>query len=1055
MISASLISDLESLQSDAVDRLKRDLKPEARELFSQLIKHYQEHFPELKDALIVLHFNLLLSCLDRHDSPDISGIINALIDCYRDLDRPTNATLEVSKQLVLWLSQPDVFTHSVQNVSAESRDELLWLVSRDFEEPLNLRDARFTLEPNIEPRVIARLLLPIDSGLFCYALARQATNIMTLPRWMRKLYRQQLHTPRIPEEIEDYLFAFTEHFQEEDYTKAYKSLLAAFEWAVLIAPALAFEWVIGLVLLESYEELEYLSYVPSLPVERRVTLTIKLHRDFALLLAEERDAECLVLHHWQEVIALGQHHLRVIQHRHDEVSMNLREDLETKGWLRVRIAEGFIAQGDDQHAQLELQEVLTKARINTYHDPILAATALSLIGNINERAQLRDEAMSDYYLALERALPRYIFSYEDVAYLDQWFFQDEHTHQRAQQAMIGIKRSADLIRLTAHDQASADLELLYSLLTSISPALSYEEYITTSVYLGLTYAYFGDLAGAERALEAAQSHDYTPGVALSNLYLIQLRNRGDHPHIQDLHQLQRLQQGYERVLKEVEGACGGEIQRQLLLHSAMLFINQWLPRYREMEPQQKTDFERRLTAHLERAYQSVSERAARGHLCQLSMLIPSIAEVELEEVSRTLQREGLAEPVRWLMRLLRFENHPYYLVSPKGRTSQLIKDEHRMRFEQQWIERRELTPEAYQAYDRLTTSRTLPHWHQHLAQSQVALLEYFVCDEWLLISFSAHGQGVKVHQVDISKRTLEDEVIDLLSSLINNDDPDYVLADHCKALYRRLIAPFEQEIEQAYRLIISPGQALKLLPFSVLQDSQGRYLGQRLEIAISLPTARPVFSTSALRSAFSQVYHVSQCQDREMQREELRLGLRNKLHDQSFKSLDVQEWNEITVPIIDQTNTGEEATSASAIVLDAELTDVGLSFRDQQGHRESIDTTLMHTVQALVTSQAGCCVFTQSVSPYIVPDTSIKTLLTGVYGGIIHCRWRAHFHTELVSYLMAHIADGSTLLGLTGALMRLRRHAIQERYRPQQWACFELYIAQGQLNTKRSVTLDG
>ena len=301
MISVALISELESLQSDAVDRLKRNLKPEARELFSQLIKRYQENFPELKDALIVLHFNLLLSCLDRHDSPDISGVIGALIECYRELERPTSTTLEVSKQLVLWLSQPDALSNAVQNVSAEDQEELLWLVSRDFQEPLNLRDGRFTLEPNIEPMVIARLLLPIDSGLFCYALARQATNIMTLPRWMRKLYRQQLHTPHVPDDVDDLLSAFTEHYHQGDYTKAYKSLLAAFEWSVFVAPALAFEWVIGLVLLERYEELEYLSYVPSLPVERRVTLTIKLHRDFALLLAEERDAECLVLHHWQEV----------------------------------------------------------------------------------------------------------------------------------------------------------------------------------------------------------------------------------------------------------------------------------------------------------------------------------------------------------------------------------------------------------------------------------------------------------------------------------------------------------------------------------------------------------------------------------------------------------------------------------------------------------------------------------------------------------------------------------------------------------------------------------
>ena len=91
------------------------------------------------------------------------------------------------------------------------------------------------------------------------------------------------------------------------------------------------------------------------------------------------------------------------------------------------------------------------------------------------------------------------------------------------------------------------------------------------IYLGLTYAHLDEIDGAKRALEAAQALDHTTGIALSNLFLLKHQKRELSLNSE---QPAQLRPQFERVLKEVEGARGGEVQRQLQLHSTLLFSKQ-------------------------------------------------------------------------------------------------------------------------------------------------------------------------------------------------------------------------------------------------------------------------------------------------------------------------------------------------------------------------------------------------------------------------------------------------------------------------------------------------
>lgn len=1033
------LSELESIISDSIDLLRRGLSPEARHQLRLVIEEYETHYPHLLDARIAAQYNYFLACLNQHDAPDSTETISALITLFKELTEPTTISLEVSRQLSL-------FFHNTQiKVDQGLVEELRALLDRDFDAPQELRDTRFLLEAHIRPTTIAQLS-PIDSGLLCYTLAKQSMSIVTLPSWMRKIYRSQMRTPQIPSEVNEALTLFMNFYHEGIYHEAYQELLFAFEWAVYCAPIFAFEWVIGLILLESFSEVEKLAYLPALPLERRVTLTIKMHRDFASLLADEREAERLALHHWQEVISLSQHHLQVIEHRHRDLSTHRSEDLETQGWLKIRITEGLIAQGDDLHAQATLSPVASKARIDTYRDPVLSATALSLSGMIKERLGDTIDASTDYYNALSRAIPKTVLSYEDVIDLERWALDQAGGDQRLLLITLGIKRSCDLIRLTGHPEALADLDLLSLLLTNLSHSLPYEEYLETLIYLGLSYAQLGESDGAKRSLEAAQALDHISGVALSNLFLLrawkrELTLQSDEPA--------KLRPQYERVLKEVEGARGGEVQRQLQLSSALLFLQVNLPQYHAMSAEDRVSLGDRIEGILKRTYDSFASSALRSHLCLFSLLIPRISNEELEgQVKALLSFPECQSAGRWLVKIIKETDHPYYFIPPKRETSALIKEEHFKRFERRWIAQEEISPNSYKIYDQLTTRRDTPAWPQRALNPQEAKLEYFVFDDWLVAYLTTRERKVVTQQIEVSRQELERDIQEFMNALIDANEPQYLFNEASQRLYHLLIEPFAEALRPLHRLIISPSDLLMQLPFSALLDREGQFLGERLEIATALSTADPVFSQTVIPREGSTFCHIDQELGVQFEGDDVHT-LFDVVEEASmsaqgskFNAFTPQSWLEESHSVLEKS---AHFKGINIVTLNAEFSSTG-SVQFSGAHpNHRFDLSLSETVRALVHVNASSCIVTQNLSPFAIPQRSIQTLLTSVHGGLIHCRWRGAYFESLLSRLLSRLSEGSLLIGMMGALTHLRRTAIQERHHPREWACFELYVAQHQL----------
>jgi hypothetical protein len=1023
--------ELEAILSDSIDLLRRNLNPEARGQLKCAIEEYDLFYKHLVDARIALQFNYFLACLDQHDAPDYQEILYKLVELFNELTEATTTSLEVSRQLSLLVH------NSSLDIDEELRLRLTDLLERDFLPPQRLKDPRFILEAHISPFTIAQLG-PIDSGLLCYTLAKQSMSIVTLPSWMRKIYRAQIKTPQLPQDVKESLTLFTNFYHEKVYDEAYEELLYAFEWAVYCAPIFAFEWVIGLVRLERFGSVENLAYLHTLPLERRVTLTIKMHRDFAALLADERDAERLALHHWQEVISLSQHHLKVIEHRQRERATHQNEDMETQGWLKVRIAEGLIAQGDDLHAQKLLDIVSSKARIDTFRDPILSATALSLSGMVHERLGKLEDASTDYYNALNRAIPCPILSYEDVLFLENWTLEREDDYQRLTLILVGIKRSCDLIRLTNHSEALSDLDLLHLLLTNLAHRLPYEPYLEAQIYLGLTYAHLEETDGAKRSLEAAQALDHITGIALSNLFLLrawkrELSLQSDQPA--------KLRPQYERVLKEVEGARGGEIQRQLQLHSTLLFLQANLPQYHKMSDNKRVALGKKIEVLLKKTYDSFCQRALRSHLCQFSLLLPKISDEELEgQLKVLLTFPEFRVAARWLVKVIKENDHPYYFISPKRELSQIIKDEHCRRFEVQWIDAEELPTSSFKMYDQLISRRDTPSWPQRSLNAQEARLEYFIFEDWLLVYLVTQDQQVLTHQVNFPREELEHDVHELLKYLLSPNEPQYLLNETSLRLYSLLLGPFSDHLDSLHRLVISPSDILNLLPFSVLIDEHGRYLGEKVELAISLSTADPVFTASSIPRGHVNIHHITSSDDHSSPLIESLAHCVDPRRDHHFSIHSPNVWTEEHAHLIER---GEIKKGATIVTFDGEIGNSGgIIFTDDSKH---IEISMSQAVRSLVYTNASCCLLTQNLSPYIVPQKSIRTLLTSLHGGLVHCRWQGAYFNMMMEKLIGRLTEGSLLVGMMGALTHLRRTAIQERHHPKEWACFELYVAQHQL----------
>lgn len=116
--------------------------------------------------------------------------------------------------------------------------------------------------------------------------------------------------------------------------------------------------------------------------------------------------------------------------------------------------------------------------------------------------------------------------------------------------------------------------------------------------------------------------------------------------------------------------------------------------------------------------------------------------------------------------------------------------------------------------------------------SPMMVLEYFFTKDRLLIFLDTHGRLQTVTQ-KLSAQELRRQVRDFSESVTRGDLAAFTARS--RRLFAELIAPIQKDLfaEPLETLVILPDGPLHLLPFAGLQDEQGRFLIERVPLAVA------------------------------------------------------------------------------------------------------------------------------------------------------------------------------------------------------------------------------
>ena len=1003
------------LKSNALDALYRGKKPEATRAYQELIEMY-ELYPFMLDARLALYFNTLLAYLDRHDSPQADQVIEQMIFVLEQFEEPSFLSKEVGTRLCLLLAQP------IAQVDEELQTHLHHLASKHGVPTTNYRDLRFVLDEVIRPNTLAQLS-PADSGLLCYVLVNQATNKDSTRAWLNRVYRRHRLSPPIPQEIQEELDTFSAAYRERLFIDAYQALLKALDWAVDRVPFLAFEWSLGLISMEQFPELERLNFLPRLPLERRVELTVQLHRQLALDLIDEGEAERLALHHWQEVINLGLHRLHMIEHR-NEVRRSVQSgDVEAKGWAAVWIAEGLSAQGAFTRALSLLNEPRQQANRRSYNDLRLTTTIFRLCGSLHERRSDEMSAQDDYFGAIQSGLPGLLNleNLEDVEPVIEHIRcgLDPHVFYAS------VKSYVDLVRLGNFKPSALRINLIRYVISQSRMYVAHNVHAELSMYVELTAARLGEFEAAYHALECARIIDHRSGVSLSLLHICK---QNEIEAKSDTTRLARLTNEYKRASREARRAGGSNIQRRLRLNEALLLLKQSLrPQYHKLDDSNQDD------ASLEQQFQllfdEISSTILSDQSGDLDLLLPYFKLDELEQATQSLLERRFIKSARYLCGVLRLLDRKFFYVSPRRDFTLNIRQMHCDRFMAKWVDQDEVPAKLYRAYNTLITRNDTPRWPQRALNIREARLEYRVFDQWAVGFLVTHQQGIITQTIQATTSTLRAHISELIGALSPGGEDFNLLRESASNLYELLIEPFEPALAQVHRLTIVPDGPLNALPFSLLTTRSKHYLIEKMEIAIACPTAEPVFPAVAPKDvpvfyAIGNAPDVDQvCQKLSVLRDENGFHNMSTFSPNAFKDLTLAAGQVGVHTVYLEGHTTSDAT---------------IRFSEQEE-----PMPIEQAIHSLASLNTACCILAGPIDREM-SQSMIRTLLTAVHGGLLVSHWKSPYHLTFLKEVLTRAIDSYQPIGLIEAMANARRMAIQERRTPTEWAGFELYISEFQ-----------
>ena len=129
-------------------------------------------------------------------------------------------------------------------------------------------------------------------------------------------------------------------------------------------------------------------------------------------------------------------------------------------------------------------------------------------------------------------------------------------------------------------------------------------------------------------------------------------------------------------------------------------------------------------------------------------------------------------------------------------------------------------------------------------------LKYYVFDQWAVVFIMTTHHDLRVYQIKVTASMLETHISELNSFLSQTNQDTYLIKEAGGRLYQHLIEPFESLLADCHRVFIQPNGPLNHLHFGVLRNKHAKNLAEKVEIALTLPTQAPVFSSSSLNESF-------------------------------------------------------------------------------------------------------------------------------------------------------------------------------------------------------------
>lgn len=1009
------LNKIERLKASALDALQRDQKPEASRYYREVIDQYQM-YSFLLDAHLGLYFNSLLASLDQQDGYHIEDIAQKLIQTFEKISDPSYLSIEVGTRLSLLLSTP-------LEVLKEETQEFLQHYANFHANPIaHYHDKRLTLDETLRPNTLAHLS-PADSGLLCYIMVNQATSREALVSWLQPLYRKHLLTPPIPIDINEDLQYFADYYQNQDFITAYQILLKALEWAVNDAPFLAFEWSLGLITMEQIPDLDRLSYLPRLPKERRLELTIQLHRNLALDLIDEGNAERLALHHWQEVITLGYHRLYLINNRTQNGRSSQANDNEARGWATVYVAEGLQAQGAFSQAINLLSEERKHAHRRSFSDSLLTCSIFRLSASLLERNHDEISAQDDYRAAIHVALPN-LLPLEH--YLDLSSLIDQLAYGlQTPSFCIAVKSYIDLIRLGGFTPALQRLEYIRYLIADSRIYLPHNVYVDLLMYAELTSSLFEDHMAAHRALECARVLHHRSGIALSLMFICKFEEKEAKG---DVARLDRLSNEYRRAASEARKAGGSTLLTQLNLNAALLLLKHRLRRADRYVVDGEGSFDQQLKDLFKKLLDDISVSILSDRSGALDLLLPRINLRDIEKACSLLVKENFIQSARQLCRVLRQIDRKFYYVGTKRDSNLNIRKTHYDRFTTRWVDKSTVPTRIYKSYNSLISRNDTPYWPQRALNNKEARVEFKVFDQWLVAFFIMHHQ-IQVHQTQISMVHLRGQVSEIKGFLSPGGEDNYLLRECASDLYHILLEPFEVYLQQTHRLTIVPDGPLVALPFALLRTRGGQFLVERFEVVIAYPTAEPVFSSIAPKD-IPVLYGVGAPYETEQVCQALA-----PLHDENgFHHIQSFTPSEFLQLQLDPHQVG-----IHTVYLKGHTTpDASLAF--SSNYEPLSIQQVIHTLSSL---NAAYCIIAGPVDREL-SQSMVRALLTAVHGGVLVCHGQHENNLNFLREFLDKTVDNYQAIGYIEALAATQRNAISERRSITEWSAYEFYISEWQ-----------